>query len=79
MKKEIDENRIILEKATFEFSQEASCCSDNDAEFLTVEYTADLGLDRMAGGFFVLKTQEWAVQDANDFKEIFSRIEKVLQ
>lgn len=41
------EEQPLLEKATFEFSQEGNCLSSNDeAEFLQIELVSSLGIDR---------------------------------
>ena len=41
------EEEVLLERATFEFSQEGNCMSDRDAaEFLTIECESDLGISQ---------------------------------
>lgn len=76
----MDEQGIILEKASFEFSQEANCISDNDAyEFLTIDFESSLGIDRDKGGFFVLKTDKWSINDEKDLRLLFDRIEKIIE
>ena len=68
-----------LERATFEFSQDANCLSNSDEfETLIIECEADLGIDRMNECFFVLKTEGWSVDGVEDLKELFNRIEKAL-
>lgn len=72
------EEEVILEKATFEFSQEANCISDsNEIETLTIDFESSLGIDRDEGGFFVLKTDKWSVNDEQDLKKLFDRIKKL--
>jgi len=70
-----------LEKASFEFSQESHCCSDSsiEGESLEIEYISDMGLDRAGGGFFVLKTEQWAMDGIDDLKKLFTRIEKIIE
>jgi hypothetical protein len=69
----------ILERATFEFSQDANCLSNPDEfETLIIECEADLGIDRMNECFFVLKTEKWSMDNVKDLKELFDRIEKAL-
>ena len=76
----MEEQGIILERATFEFSQEANCLSDRDeAEFLTIECEADIGIDRSEGCFYVLKTEKWSIEDEQDLKKLFDRIQKVIK
>ena len=74
------EEQILLERATFEFSQEANCLSHPDAsEFLTIECESDLGIDRTEGCFYVLKTEKWSIEDEQDLKKLFDRIQKVIK
>lgn len=68
-----------LERASFEFTQEAHCLSSEEYETLTVDYESDLGIDNTVGGFFVLKTEQWAVNDEQDLKNLFNRIERILK
>ena len=80
------ENRIPetdypkLERATFEFSQEANCLSHPDeAEFLTIECESSLGIDNDNGCFYVLKTEQWSINNEQDLKLLFDRIQKVIK
>ena len=76
----MEEQGIILERATFEFSQDGNCISDQDAaEFLTIECEADIGIDRLEGCFYVLKTEKWSIEDEQDLKKLFDRIQKVIK
>ena len=70
----------ILERATFEFSQEANGLSLPDAsEFLTIECESSLGIDRDEGCFYVLKTEQWSINDEKDLKELFDRIQNAIK
>ena len=70
----------ILERATFEFSQEANCLSHPDAdEFLTIECESSLGIDNDKICFFVLKTECWSIDNEQDLKKLFDRIQKVIK
>ena len=80
------ENRIpetqepILEIATFEFSQEANCLSNSDEfESLTIECESSLGIDRDNDCFYVLKTEKWSIDNEQDLKKLFDRIQKVIK
>ena len=76
----MEEQGIILERATFEFSQDGNCISDSDQyEFLTIECESSLGIDRDKGCFFVLKTEKWSINDEQELKELFDRINKTNQ
>ena len=69
----------ILERATFEFSQEANCLAHPDAaEFLTIECESSLGIDNDKSCFFVLKTEQWSIDNEQDLKKLFDRIEKLI-
>ena len=68
-----------LERATFEFSQDANCVSKNDGcETLTIECESSLGIDNDAGCFYVLKTEGWAIDSAQDLQDLFDRIQKTI-
>ena len=72
------EQEILLERATFEFSQEANCISDSD-EHLAIECESSIGIDRDGDCFYVLKTEKWSVDDEQDLKKLFDRIQKVIK
>lgn len=75
----MSEEKVILERATFEFSQEGNCISHSDeAEFLTIECESDLGIDRGEGCFYVLKTEKWSIDSTKDLDKLFDRIKQVL-
>ena len=74
------EEELILERATFEFSQDANCLTSSDEhESLTIECESSLGSDRDDGCFYVLKTEKWSINDENDLKKLFDRIQKVIK
>jgi hypothetical protein len=75
----MEEQGIILERATFEFSQDGNCISDSDQyEFLTVECESSLGIDRDGGCFYVLKTEKWSIDSVEDLQKLFDRIQAVI-
>lgn len=75
----MEEQGIILERATFEFSQEGNCISGSDQyEFLTIECESSLGIDRDDDCFYVLKTKKWSVDGAKDLEKLFDRIRAVV-
>ena len=76
----MEEQGILLESASFKFSQDANCVSDNDDyEFLTIECESSLGIDRDEGCFYVLKTEKWSINDEQDLKKLFDRIQRVIK
>jgi hypothetical protein len=76
----MEEQGIILERATFEFSQDGNCISNSDQyESLTIECESSLGIDRDEECFYVLKTEKWSIDDENDLKKLFDRIQKAIK
>ena len=68
----MEEQGIILERATFEFSQDGNCISDSDQyEYLTIECESSLGIDRDDDCFYVLKTEKWSVDGTKDLEKLF--------
>jgi hypothetical protein len=73
------EQGLILEEAIFKFSQDANCLDNqNEFEFLEITAQSSLGIDRDNECFFTLTTEKWSVENAEDFKNIFDRIEKII-
>ena len=70
---------LILEEASFRFSQDAHCQSDNEYEFLEIEAKSSLGIDRDGECFFILKTEAWSVDSVEDLEKLFNRIKKVIE
>ena len=76
----MEEQGIILERATFGFSQDGNCISNSDEyESLTIECESSLGIDRDEGCFYVLKTEKWSIEDEQDLKKLFDRIQKAIK
>jgi len=75
------EQGLLLERATFEFSQDSNCVSEKEYEFLTVEVESSLGIDRDEGEqyFYVLKTEQWSIDSEESLKKIFDRISKAIK
>ena len=75
------EQGLLLERATFEFSQDSNCVSTKEYEFLTVEVESSLGIDREEGKnyFYVLKTEQWSIDSEESLKKIFDRISKAIK
>jgi hypothetical protein len=72
-----EENKPLLENATFNFSQDGNCV-DGGYENLEIRCESSLGIDTDESCFFILKTEQWAVDSADDLQEIFNRIKKVI-
>lgn len=76
----MEEQGTLLEEATFRFSQDANCLSDQDEyEFLEIEARSSLGIDRDNDCFFILKTDKWSIDGVEDLEKLFNRIKKVIE
>jgi hypothetical protein len=73
-------SEVKLDKVTFEFTQEEHCMSNEMGGFetLTIECMSDMGITDGDGCFFVLKTEQWAVNDVNELKQLFDKIEQAI-
>ena len=71
---------VTLNKVTFEFTQDEHCMSNDmdGVESLTIECLSDLGISNDGGGFFVLKTEQWAINDVDELKLLFDKIEQAI-
>ena len=74
------EEKVALEKITFEFTQEENCMSTSmsGTETLTIECMSDMGITDTDGAFFVLKTEQWAINNVDDLKQLFDKIEQAI-
>ena len=72
--------RAELETVTFTFTQETNCVDgpSHDIETLTIEAKSSLGIDNDGGAFYVLRTQQWAVDDHSEISELIKRCEKAI-
>ena len=68
-----------LEKAIFEFSQEANCVSKDELETLTIECQSSLGIDTDEGCFYILKTEGWAIDSIQELQDLLDRISKTIK
>jgi hypothetical protein len=68
----------VLQRAVFEFNQEGNCV-DGGFESLEIRCEASLGIDNDGGCFYVLKTEQWGIDSADDLKKLFDRIQKVIK
>lgn len=75
----MEEQGIILEEATFKFSQDPNCLDKQDEyEFLEIKAQSSLGIDRDNDCFFTISTEKWSVDSEEDFKKLFDRIRTVV-
>jgi hypothetical protein len=73
----MEEEGVMLESARFEFTQEGNCV-DGGLESLEIRMESSLGIDRDKGAFYILKTDQWAIEGVEDLQKLFDRINKVL-
>jgi hypothetical protein len=78
--KTLPNSRAELETVTFTFTQATNCVDgpSNDIETLVIEAKSSLGIDGDGGAFYVLRTQQWAVDDSNEISELVKRCEKAI-
>ncbi len=72
-------NRASLEEMSFKFYQAGNCIDGGDGEYLTVEAKSSMGIDGDGGAFFVLKTEQWAIDGVNEISEILKRVERAVE
>jgi hypothetical protein len=68
----------MLNSATFQFSQEVNCVDGGNVEVLTIRCESSLGIDGDEGCFYILKTDQWAIDSVDDLKELLDRVSKVI-
>lgn len=73
----MEEEGVMLESAKFEFSQEGNCV-DGGIETLEIRMESSLGIDRDKGAFYILKTDQWAIEGVEDLQKLFDRINEIL-
>ena len=71
---------VMLNKVTFEFTQDEHCMSNDmdGVESLTIECMSDIGISNDSSDFFVLKTEQWAINDIDELKLLFDKIEQAI-
>jgi hypothetical protein len=71
-------NIAQLDTIDFNFYQEANCVDGGEGEHLTVEAKSSLGIDGDGGAFYVLRTEQWAINDIDDLIVMLKRVEAAL-
>lgn len=71
-------NRPSLDWMVFKFEQEENCVDGGAPEQLIVEAKSSLGIDGDGGAFYVLKTDQWAISDIDEFVTMMKRVEAAL-
>ena len=73
-------SEVKLEKVTFEFTQDEHCMSNEmgGVESLTIECMSDFGISDDGGGFFVLKTEQWAIDGTEDIVKLILKVKQAI-
>jgi hypothetical protein len=71
-------NKPSLDTMTFKFEQDENCVDGGEGETLTVEAKSSLGIDGDGGAFYVLRTEQWAINDIDDLIVMLKRVEAAL-
>ena len=71
---------VKLNKVTFEFTQDEHCMSNEmgGVESLTIECISDFGISDDGGGFFVLKTEQWAIDGTEDIVKLILKVKQAI-
>jgi hypothetical protein len=71
---------VKLEKVIFEFTQDEHCMSNEmgGVESLTIECLSDFGIPCGGGGFFVLKTEQWAIDGTEDIVKLILKVKQAI-
>jgi hypothetical protein len=73
-------SEIFLDRASFTFTQDENCCSSGmgGVEEITIECVSDLGVTRSDGAFYIIKTEQWAIENVDELKDLFNKIEEAI-
>jgi len=72
--------KIKLDKVTFEFTQEEHCMSHEmgGVETLTIECMSDMGISDSEGAFYVLKTEQWAIDGPEELVALLDKVKQAI-
>jgi hypothetical protein len=73
----MNQEKARLSSASFTFTQEGNCV-DGGIEELVIRCDSSLGIDNDGGCFYILSTEQWAVESTDELKELFDRISSIL-
>jgi hypothetical protein len=71
---------IKLDKVTFEFTQDEHCMSNEmgGVETLTIECMSDMGISDSEGAFYVLKTEQWAIDEPEELVALLDKVKQAI-
>jgi hypothetical protein len=71
---------VNLDKVTFEFTQEEHCMSNamGGVESLTIECMSDMGISDSEGAFYVLKTEQWAIDGPEELAVLLDKVKQAI-
>jgi hypothetical protein len=72
--------QIKLEKVTFEFTQDEHCMSNDmgGVETLTIECMSDMGISDSEEAFYVLKTEQWAIDEPEELVALLDKVKQAI-
>jgi hypothetical protein len=72
--------QIKLDKVIFEFTQEEHCMSSDmgGVETLTIECMSDMGISDSEEAFYVLKTEQWAIDGPEDLETLLNKVKQAI-
>ena len=72
--------KIKLDKVTFEFTQEEHCMSNDmgGVETLTIECMSDMGISDSEEAFYVLKTEQWAIDEPEELVALLDKVKQAI-
>lgn len=73
------EPRLELDEVTFKFTQDANCVDGGVVEELTIEAKSSGGISRDEGAFYVLRTEQWAINDSRELEELILKVDKAIK
>jgi hypothetical protein len=71
-------DKPVLMSSSFIFCQEGNCV-DGGHEELELRCEASLGIYNDGECFYILKTEQWAIDNIDDLKELLDRVGKVIK
>ena len=72
--------QIKLDKVTFEFTQDEHCMSNDmsGVETLTIECMSDMGISDSEEAFYVLKTEQWAIDEPEELVALLDKVKQAI-
>ena len=75
----MEEETPMLCDAVFTFTQPPNCIDGGMVEELEVRVTSSLGIESANEWFYVLKTDQWAIDDPEEVTTLLKRVEAAVK